>query len=67
MKKTTLKFTNLADLIQFQKSIDMTSYRINASAILLTGHFTEEEIMLAKEKYTGQILLSEPALLELEY
>ena len=67
MRKTTLKFINLADLIQFQNAIGMTSFRINASAILLTGHFTEENIRLAKEKYQGQILQSELILQELDY
>jgi hypothetical protein len=67
MKKTTLKFSNLADLVQFQKAIEMFSYRINASAITLTGQFSNNDILLAKEKYKGKILLSEPTLQEQEY
>ena len=64
MKKTTLKFPNLADLIQFQKTIAMTSYRINASAILLTGYFTKEDIDLAREKYSGSVQLSDQSIQE---
>lgn len=64
MKKTTLKFSNLADLVQFQKSIQMSGYRINASAITLTGQFSERDILLAKEKYNGNTLLFEPTLQE---
>lgn len=67
MKKTTLQFSNLADLVQFQKSIKMSSYRINASAITLTGQFSNNDILLAKEQYKGRILLSEPSLQEQEY
>ena len=66
MKKTTLQFSNLADLVKFQKAIEMSSYRINATAITLTGQFTESDIQLAKEKYQGQPLISEPALQEQE-
>jgi len=64
MKKTTLQFNNLLQLVQFQKAIEMTSYRINASAFTLTGHFSDDDIKLAKEKYQGYILLFEPALQE---
>ena len=67
MKKTTLQFSNLADLVQFQKSIEMSSYRINASAMTLTGQLSNNDILLAKEKFKGQILLSELSLQEMAY
>ena len=67
MKKTTLQFSNLADLVQFQKAIEMSSYRINASAMTLTGQFSEDDILLAKEKYKGHLLLSKPVLEEQEF
>lgn len=54
MKKTTLQFNNLADLINFQKEIGMSSYRINTSAISLTGQFSDNNIVLALEKYQGE-------------
>lgn len=66
-QKTTLQFDTLADLVQFQKAIDMPSYRINATAISLTGQFSDIEILLASNTYNGKVLQSEPSLQELEY
>ena len=65
--KTTLQFDSLADLVQFQMAINMPSYRINATAISLTGQFSEKEILLAKDSYRGRTLLSEPFLQEQAY
>jgi hypothetical protein len=67
MQKTTLQFSTLAELVQFQKAIDMFSYRINASALSLTGQISENNISLGLERYNAKVLLSEPALQELEY
>jgi len=67
MKKTTLQFNNLSELVQFQKAIEMTSFRINASAFTLTGQFSEQEIALARTEYQGTILVSEPTLQEQDY
>jgi hypothetical protein len=67
MKKKTLQFETLAELVQFQKAIDMSSYRINATAITLTGYFTEGDILLAVKKYQGAILHSKLLLEEQAY
>lgn len=67
MNKTTIQFDTLGDLVQFQKAVEMTSYRINASAISLTGLFTETDILLAEEEFNGKVLQSEPVLQEMEF
>ncbi|HYH16234.1 MAG TPA: hypothetical protein VD794_13490 [Flavisolibacter sp.] len=66
-QKKTLQFNTLADLVQFQKAIHMPSYRINATAITLTGQLSDKEILLAIDSYRGKILQSEPTLQEQEY
>ena len=64
MKKTTLRFNNLLSLVQFQKAANMSSFRINATALTLTGQFTDQDIKLAWEKYQGAIVIAEPTLQE---
>ena len=66
MKKTTIQFDTLGNLVEFQKAIEMTSYRINASAISLTGQFSESDILLAEEEFNGKLLQSEPTLQQVE-
>jgi len=67
MNKTTIQFDTLGDLVKFQKAIEMTSYRINASAISLTGQLSEADIIVAEEEYNGKVLQSELAMQEMEF
>ncbi|WP_158512926.1 hypothetical protein [Flavisolibacter tropicus] len=45
----------------------MTSYRINASAISLTGQLSEADIIVAEEVYNGKVLQLELAMQEMEF
>ena len=60
--KITLQFSSLLELVSFQTAIKMRSYRINTSALSLTGSFSEAEIEFAKESYQVKLLQSEPTL-----
>lgn len=64
--KNTLQFPSLFELVSFQNAIKMRSYRINTSALSLTGTFSEAEIELAKETYKAKQLQSEPTLQQAE-
>jgi hypothetical protein len=66
MQKTTIQFATLGDLVQFQKAVGMSSYRINASAVSLTGQFSATDILLAEVEFNGKALQTEPALQEVE-
>ena len=65
--KITLQFSSLMELVSFQTAIKMRSYRINTSALSLTGNFSEAEVDFAKESYNVKVLQSEPTLQRASY
>jgi type II secretory pathway component PulC len=65
--KITLQFSSLMELVSFQTAIKMRSYRINTSALSLTGSFSEAEVEFAKESYHVKVLQSEPTLQRASY
>jgi hypothetical protein len=60
--KTTLQFTSLSELKNFQSEIKVRNYNINTSTLALTGIFSAAEIEFAEESYKARLLQTEAQL-----
>ena len=51
MRLTTLQFSSIIDLVDFQMATAIEGYYINYGAVTLTGNFIAADIELAKVGY----------------
>ena len=58
MKKSTLGFSSLAQLVQFTKHL-RSGYVLNTITLTLTAVFSEQELQMALKSYSAVVLLNE--------
>ena len=55
MKTICVKFSSLENLARFTKDIDLKSYRIDTSNLILKASLSASEIVVAVEEYAASV------------